>query len=473
MASTSKDNSSNRTWAAPARACRWLGGLGMALLVVLLGYNIFLSFRSTDAGACPDMSLRNVTVTNTDPQTVRIIGIEPADLQLNRALCIEVENVVSPTKQSALVANLVVAANTAKQTAAASRNPANPANTGPPEIVSTLAEATQTKANADLATAKAAFDDAHKPRVMALYLNGKVTPLTATARAVPDPQVLTFQMDAPEDANSADAAYWRALLAEPTHFGKIAVRIGIAEQGTPAPLVNVQTINSPGPKPLTFVAYTPLISYAADVAVLGVGLLFFGWAYDTTLLRSSRDRNSPYSLALVQMAVWLILTTMGFLYIWVVTGQYLNVFTSGLFVLIGISGATATAAQVIDRNVPTPQSRGFFQDIAGAWEGGEVQLQRVQIIAWTIILVLIFLANLVRKLTLTSFDTNLLVLTGIANGVYVSLKPQETKPAQPQQAAASPPPSSSPSPPPSPPPPSPPSPPTSPPSSPPPALTKP
>jgi len=57
-----------------------------------------------------------------------------------------------------------------------------------------------------------------------------------------------------------------------------------------------------------------------------------------------------------------------------------------------------------------------------------VQLQRIQIIAWTVILALIFFWNVLSKLTLTSFDANLLVLTGIANGVYVSLKPQEKKP---------------------------------------------
>jgi len=422
----------HETWSKIAGWCRKIGIAGVVGLVFLIAYSLYLSHEAHRGGGCFDEPVQNVTVSESAPEGVRIIGIQPTDLELNRYLCIRVDNVVSATKQTALLADVTVAANAVKasdQTSKAAQAAAIGGSAAPAQADTKLADAAQTKAKADLDAAKAAFDDAQKPRTMILYLNGKASPLTAPARASPGPQTLTFEITAPEDANSADAAYWRSLLASPTKDGRIPLRIGVAEQGAPAPLVNLYEVNGSNIKqPITFLIYTPYLKYGALAAMIAIVMLFFGMAYDTALLRMGREKDSAYSLALVQMAIWFVLTTTGFVYIWVVTGQFQNVFTSGLFVLIGISGATATAAFAIDRGQTAPTSNGFLYDIVGAWQGGDVQLPRLQIVAWTVILALIFFWNVLAKLTLTSFDTNLLVLTGIANGVYVSLKPQEPKP---------------------------------------------
>jgi hypothetical protein len=432
------------TWRKIAAASRKIGVAGFVGLILLIAYNLYQAHEANHGGDCFNSLDANVSVPNVSAEGVRVIGIQPGEVELNRNLCVRVDNVVSATKQNALASDLTVAAIAAKASDQSTKmvRKATVAGAGTeaaaPGLADVkLAEAVQTKASADLDKAKAALDDAQKPRTMVLYLNGKASPLTATARAIPDPQTLTFEITAPEDANSADAAYWRALLATPTSNGRIPLRIGVAEQGAPAPLVHVTEVNAAdGKRPLTFTIYRPYLKYGALAAMVAITLLFFGLSYDTTLLRIGREPDSAYSLALVQMAIWFILTTTGFVYIWVVTGQYQNVFTSGLFVLIGISGATATAAFAIERGHRAPTSNGFLYDIVGAWKGGEVQLQRVQILVWTIILALIFFWNVLGKLVLTSFDTNLLILTGIANGVYVSLKPQEPKPTDPPGSPA-------------------------------------
>lgn len=426
------------TWRKIAIACRRIGLAGFVGLILLIAYNLYLAHEANHGVDCLKFTAANVAKPDPAPEGVRVIGVQADDIELNRSLCVRVDNVVSAAKQNALASDVTVAAIAAKVSDQSSKLVRNATVAGAgtdaaaPGLADVkLAEAVQTKASADLDKAKAALEDAKKPRTMILYLNGKASPLTATARATPDPQTLTFEITAPEDANSADAAYWRSLLATPTSNGRIPIRIGIAEQGAPAPLVSVSEVAAAnGPQALTFLIYRPYLKYGALVAIVAITLLFFGLAYDTTLLRIGREPDSAYSLALVQMAIWFVLTTTGFVYIWVVTGQYQNVFTSGLFVLIGISGATATAAFAMERGHKAPTSNGLFYDIVGAWQGGEVQLQRVQILVWTIILALIFFWNVLGKLMLTSFDTNLLVLTGIANGVYVSLKPQEPKPTK-------------------------------------------
>ena len=418
-------------WNSLALVARVLGAIGAVGLVGLILASLWISHEANRSVDCLHQPLKSVDVTTADTG-VRIVGLQPAALELNHSLCVQVDNVVPAGKQAELLADVTVAARRVDEASARSKavlKASTTAAASAPADAAT-ADALETKAKADLAAAKAAFAESQKGRTIILYLNGKASPLTATAQPIAGVQTLSFDVAAPDDASSADAAYWRSLLAAPADHGMVPLRVGVAEQGAPAPQTNLDKVMDAGKtQNVTFLLYTPWLMYGSAAAMFGVLLGLFGLAYDTTLLREGSDTSSAYSLSLVQMAVWLVLTTTGFVYIWIVTGQYQNVFTPGLFVLIGISGATAAAAQAMNKAAgDAPKSNGFFYDIVGAWKGGEVQLQRIQIIAWTVILALIFFWNVLAKLTLTSFDANLLVLTGIANGVYVSLKPQEKKP---------------------------------------------
>jgi hypothetical protein len=150
-----------------------------------------------------------------------------------------------------------------------------------------------------------------------------------------------------------------------------------------------------------------------------------GIARTTALLRDGRSRYSQYSLARVQMAWWLALTIGGFLYIWLVSGQDLDVIGSATFALLGIAGATAGAARAVEqpRTGTEPLTRGFFADISGS---ERVELHRLQLIAWTLVLGGIYAWSVLVNFRMPDFDGNLLALAGVVNGVYVGLKTQES-----------------------------------------------
>jgi hypothetical protein len=170
-----------------------------------------------------------------------------------------------------------------------------------------------------------------------------------------------------------------------------------------------------------------LVLGALGLALVAGGLIGLGW--NTGLLRDTPPPPTtpptpqplpPFSLARVQFAWWLFLGIGGFLYVWLVTGQYIGVVTAGVLTLMGISGVSGLAAQKIDPEPNPEPSEGFFRDIMS--EGKTFVLQRVQMAAWTFILGVIFLWTALTSFSFPNFDPNLLVLAGIVNGVYLGFK---------------------------------------------------
>jgi hypothetical protein len=136
-----------------------------------------------------------------------------------------------------------------------------------------------------------------------------------------------------------------------------------------------------------------------------------------------------FSLGRTQMALWLGLATAGFVFLWLTLGFYLDVMTASILVLIGINGATGLAAIAIDKPAagaaPPPQaeSKGFLLDLVCDSNGP--QMHRIQVVVWTCILGMIFVWNTVWNFIFVNFDTNLLLLMGIANAMYLGFKPGE------------------------------------------------
>jgi hypothetical protein len=131
-----------------------------------------------------------------------------------------------------------------------------------------------------------------------------------------------------------------------------------------------------------------------------------------------------FSLGRTQMALWLALSTAGFIFLWLTLGLYLHVITAGILVLLGINGATGLAASVLDdKSAPRKESKSFLMDLISDGEGPK--LQRIQVVIWTCVLAAIFVWNIVWNFVLVDFDTNLLLLMGIANAMYLGFKPGE------------------------------------------------
>ena len=149
--------------------------------------------------------------------------------------------------------------------------------------------------------------------------------------------------------------------------------------------------------------------------------------------------TGPWSLGRVQMALWMVIVLAGFLFFWVTIGEYQNVINPSILILLGLSGATGLLAVSIEgvRN-DAAKSRSFFSDILN--DGNGPQLQRIQVILWTVVLAVVFLWNVAYNFTFVQFDTNLLLLMGIAQATYIGFKPNEASKAEPKPTGITPPP---------------------------------
>lgn len=228
-----------------------------------------------------------------------------------------------------------------------------------------------------------------------------------------------------EDASGEAGTAWRGILGGPKGGGIRAVRIGVAvEQSAGQPPVMRALVEKRATLRVFDVGW--VVTGGLGLILLAVGIGMAGW--NTGLLRAGKDK-SPFSLARVQMAWWLVLTLGGFLFIWLVSGQWKGVMTTGVIALLGISATTGVAAQMVGKDdtppAKPPESDGFLRDIMTDPDGAA--LHRIQLVAWTIVLGGIFVWTVIWTFSFPDFDPNLLLLAGIAGGTYLGFKFQERK----------------------------------------------
>lgn len=267
-----------------------------------------------------------------------------------------------------------------------------------------------------------------------LYLNNERTLLSEKADSVPGPQLLIFPFGEHVDATTEPSKFWRGLVAGKTTNGSMQLSVGVSKTQGSAP-------SSPPVKAIEFVVYKkPILALGAvAMAVLVVAFGFF--AASTTVLRDTPTTddagkpNGTYSLGRTQMALWLVLSVAGFIFLWLTLGFYLNVITNGILILLGINSVTGLAAILIDQPpvranqpaadavAPVRTTQGFLEDLVCDQDGAK--LHRLQMMIWTCILAVIFAWNVVWNFVFVNFDTNLLLLMGIVSGTYLGFKPRE------------------------------------------------
>lgn len=343
------------------------------------------------------------------------------------------------------------------------------------DAVQTAAQKKSAAANAVQDEAAAALNRGLPPVDITLFLNDRRSPLVYKAKAVSSPQVLTYDLVPAADAVSDAAKFWRDLLAGKTdRSGIMKLVVGVSKSQSSGPEAVAPTQD--------FLVYKPVIFWIGVASMIALFVAFGMFAAESTVLRDSartdltaavaaaRDArakaaaanppdndlnaaanqaeavltnlqanpnpganrpNGTYSLGRTQMAIWLGLSIAGFIFLWLTLGFYLHVITTAILVLLGINGATGLAAIVIDNppgsgsasSVTSDKSRGFFQDIMSDKDGPK--LQRIQVLVWTLILAIIFIWNVFWNFVFVDFDTNLLLLMGIANAMYLGFKTQE------------------------------------------------
>jgi hypothetical protein len=264
-----------------------------------------------------------------------------------------------------------------------------------------------------------------------LFLNEAATKLSAKADPVPGPQMLIYEFGEHTDASSDDGKFWRGLLAGKTKDGAMALSVGVSRSQSSAP-------SALAPGNIELIIYRTRILALGGFAMLVLLVAFVVFAANSTVLRDTADFDpatgptGTYSLGRTQMAIWLVLTVAAFIFLWLTLGFYVHVITSAVLVLLGINGVTGLAAIAMDKPKPAnpaqqapaaPVSQGFIEDLICDSEGAK--LQRLQMVVWTFILGAIFVWNAVRNFVFADFDTNLLLLMGIASTTYLGFKTQE------------------------------------------------
>jgi hypothetical protein len=354
-----------------------LAAIGSILLLACVIWTAFESKPPVTSAACYE-NLKNVltadapTAAKDSEGTLRIAGVYPSKVSMGSQLCVVVAGV----------------------TAAAASTPTSP-------LVDVM-----------------------------LYLNNERASLSEKANPVPGPQMLIYKFGEHTDPTSDTGKFWRSLLAGKTSNGTMALSVGVSKTASSSP-------SAVSPTLIDFIIYNKQILWLGVVAVAVLIAAFIVFAACSTVIRdtpsmdpNTNKPNGTFSLGRTQMAVWLVLTTAGFIFLWLTLGFYVNVITTSVLVLLGINTVTGLAAVVLDKpaaNAANPPAaattQGFWEDLVCDATGAK--LQRIQMIVWTCILAVIFIWNAAWNFVFVNFDTNLLLLMGIAGTTYLGFKSQE------------------------------------------------
>jgi len=249
-----------------------------------------------------------------------------------------------------------------------------------------------------------------------LYIEGLDTGIAPSGMDVEN-GTITFELD----RNAKNKHIWRQFLYDPLFDPDATTRISVGIHGD-RPLPRAAGANMSLRLKKMYVDYWTML-WLALLVIVAIALVVYARRSD--MLRDGPSVNGvyqPYSLARVQMAWWFFLLVVGYVFIWLVTGEVDSIAPS-LLGLVGISAATALAAVAITSpSALGPRaSEGFFHDLISS-DRGVVALDRLQVVVWTLVLGGIFLTSVLWDLTMPEFSATMLALMGISSGTYIGFK---------------------------------------------------
>lgn len=407
-----------------------LGSIGAVMLVTAVA----LSFNATYGPGPGCIKLQESQTKQQKPPPpdagVDLIG---GNIQLGRPLCLKLERSRFFAKERAALDRQEAAVDAAEAVVAAAaraaRTAAEPSKATAPEM-RTAADPDVQKAmktaQQELTEARTALDQLPQRRKIFLFVDRVQVPMQGHEVAIrPAPGESEWALEGiplwgTDDAASEDGKAWRRILSGPTEGGARKVTIGVAvgEGSDQEPIVRAVLKEQ---RELRVFELGRVFIGGVGLVLLAAGVAIRGW--NTGMLRDGKA-TTQFSLGRVQIAWWLLLTVGGFLFIYLVSGQWKGVVTAGVVGLLGISASTGVAARLVDTAAADPpSSTSFLTDLVR--DGDGAALHRIQLIAWTVILGAIFVWSVVRNFAFPNFDTNLLLLVGIAGGTYVGFKFQE------------------------------------------------
>lgn len=150
------------------------------------------------------------------------------------------------------------------------------------------------------------------------------------------------------------------------------------------------------------------------------------------LRRLAQHENQRFSLSNLQILLWTLLVLYALSFVWIANGLLLDI-SSGVLVLLGISGGTSVLSRGIDNyaGVPTAPVTDVpkFKDLVTN-EHGEFDLLRFQMLGFTLFTLSYSFISVIRSEGLPEIPANLYLLMGISNGAYVGGKLADNMKAQ-------------------------------------------
>lgn len=185
-----------------------------------------------------------------------------------------------------------------------------------------------------------------------------------------------------------------------------------------------------------------LIAFIVSSTVFAV--LFYFLAHNSDIIRVSgakptTGKRKRYSLARTQTACWFFIIVVCYVFIWFVTGN-VPTLTNSVLWIVGISSGINLGATIIGSKnkkekreqagassegelvqaKPPEETKGFLADILNDDNG--MSFHRFQMVIWTLVLIVIFVAATWNVLAMPDFDATLLGLMGISGGTYLGFK---------------------------------------------------
>jgi hypothetical protein len=219
------------------------------------------------------------------------------------------------------------------------------------------------------------------------------------------------------DRNEKNKALWSQFLYDPLFDPEATMRVNVGIHGS-RPLLRKGANMALRLRKL----YVDTWTWIWLALILAVLIALVTYARNTDMLREGPPIDGvrqPYSLARVQMAWWFLLLVLGYVFIWLVTGERDSIAPS-LLGLVGISAATALAAVAVTKP-GSGTTNGFWRDLVTD-ERGVVALDRFQVVVWTLVLGGVFLNSVLWDLTMPEFSATMLALMGISSGTYIGFK---------------------------------------------------
>lgn len=295
--------------------------------------------------------------------------------------------------------------------------------------------------------------------------------LFANGQALPNAPVAAFACDAPDAAPRVSARLtiaggsgeqartrqdWLGVLGTLNVLNAYEVTLGAGPRDKLA-----QTKSLPITLELASQGHFSRMAFFAALSALAflVAMFYGDFARDPAVpdfpgVPRPADYRRPYSLARAQLLWWSGIVIVSYVLIYSATGA-LNIISAGALVLMGIVGGTSvlsftdtgsasvddaargelakayqTALASNDKDLQKRiqddvylNSRNFLLDVLTDASG--TSAHRLQLLAWTFLLGVFFIFEVLQSLTMPNFDATLLGLTGIANGTYFGFKMQE------------------------------------------------